>query len=36
LLLTLLLVNGSAKLKNLTRLMPGSSRYWTVRRMVNA
>jgi Transposase DDE domain len=36
LLVTLLLVDGSAKLKNLTRLMPASLRYWTVRRMVNA
>ena len=34
--MTLLLVDGSAKLKNLTRLMPASLRYWTVRRMVNA
>ena len=36
LLVTLLLVDGSARLKNLTRLMPASLRYWTVRRMVNA
>src|SRR5262249_16892549 len=34
LLVTLLLVDGSAKLKNLTRLIPASLRYWTVRRMV--
>src|SRR5262245_17097862 len=33
---TLLLVDGSAKLKNLTRLMPASLRYWMVRRMVTA
>jgi len=36
LLVTLLLVDGSARLKHLTRLMPASLRYWTVRRMVNA
>jgi len=35
-LVTLLLVDGSARLKHLTRLMPASLRYWTVRRMVNA
>lgn len=36
LLVTLLLVDGSAQLKNLTRYMPESLRYWTVRRMVIA
>jgi hypothetical protein len=36
LLVTRLLVDGSAQLKNLTRLMPASLHYWTVRRMVNA
>lgn len=36
LLVTLLLVDGSAQLKNLARLMPSSLRYWTVRRMVSA
>jgi hypothetical protein len=36
LLAPLLLVDGSARLKHLTRLMPASLRYWTVRRMVNA
>src|SRR5262252_4554789 len=36
LLVTLLLVDGSAQLKNLARLMPPSLRYWTVRRMVSA
>ena len=36
LLVTLLLVDGSAQLKNLTRRMPQSLRYWTVRRMVIA
>jgi hypothetical protein len=35
-LVTLLLVDGSAQLKNLTRWMPASLRYWTARRMVNA
>src|SRR5262245_54916191 len=35
-LVTLPLVDGSARLKHLTRLMPASLRYWTVRRMVNA
>jgi hypothetical protein len=35
-LVTLLLVDGSARLKHLTRRMPASLRYWTVRRMVNA
>jgi len=36
LLVTLLLVDGSARLKHLTCRMPASLRYWTVRRMVNA
>src|SRR5215813_774417 len=36
LFVTLLLVDGSAQLKNLTRLMPASWRSWTVRRMANA
>ena len=36
LLVTLLLCQGSAKLKQLTRLMPASLRYWTVLRMVRA
>ncbi len=36
LLVTLLLVDGSAQLKNLTRRMPKTLRYWTVRRMVIA
>ncbi len=36
LLVTLLLVDGSAQLKNLTRRMPSTIRYWTVRRMVMA
>ncbi|MGE0887739.1 MAG: hypothetical protein AB7P14_29815 [Blastocatellales bacterium] len=36
LLVTLLLVDGSEQLKNLTRYMPESLRYWTVRRMVIA
>jgi hypothetical protein len=35
-LVTLLLVDGSARLKHLTCRMPASLRYWTVRRMVNA
>jgi hypothetical protein len=36
LLVTLLLVDGSAQLKNLARRMPSSLRYWTVRRRVIA
>jgi Transposase DDE domain len=36
LLVTLILCQGSATLKNLTRLMPPALRYWTVRRMIAA
>ncbi len=36
LLVALLLCQGAAKLKHLTRLMPASLRYWTVLRMVRA
>jgi hypothetical protein len=36
LLVTLLLTQGAAKLKNLTRLVPRRLRYWTVLRMVKA
>jgi Transposase DDE domain len=36
LLVTLLLCQGSASLKQLTRLMPAGLRYWTVLRMVRA
>lgn len=36
LLVALLLAQGSAQLKNLTRLMPAGLRYWSVLRMVRA